>query len=164
MFITTELRDLAQAIRERCSGDGKAAMLVAGRYADILSDAALKLETKANFQSETTDWATQCFGKDHATDTTLRNHRFLEEAVELVQACGITRIEVLQIVHYVYNRPVGVIRQEVGGVLNTLAVLCSAFGIDMLDAGNEELMRVWNKFEEIRAKHHAKPKFSSEGE
>ena len=39
-------------------------------------------------------------------------HRFLEEALELVQACGATASEAHQLVDYVYGRPVGEPAQE----------------------------------------------------
>ncbi|RQS15519.1 hypothetical protein DIE07_03565 [Burkholderia sp. Bp9002] len=35
-------------------------------------------------------WMLECFGAAIATDRMERNHRFLEEALELVQACGCT--------------------------------------------------------------------------
>ena len=43
-----------------------------------------------------------------------------------------------------------------GGVLLTLAPLCSAYGIDMEAAGEAELARVWTKIDKIRVKQATK--------
>lgn len=105
-------------------------------------------------------WLLQCFGEPLASEPMERNHRFLEEAVELVQACGCTRSEAHQLVDYVFDRPVGEMEQEVGGVMISLAALCRAQGIDMHEAGDVELLRVWARIDKIRAKQAAKPKHS----
>lgn len=112
------------------------------------------------FQERVHVWLLRCFGREIAADTVERNHRFLEEALELVQANGCTRAEALQLVGYVYGRPVGELQQEVGGVMVTLAALCKASGVDMEWCGDVELERVWTKIEQIRAKQAAKPKRS----
>jgi hypothetical protein len=39
----------------------------------------------------------------------------------------------------------------------TLAAYCNAFGLDMYEAGETELSRIWTKVEAIRAKQAAKP-------
>lgn len=118
------------------------------------------VELKDDFQSRVAPWMQDCFGPAISADTVERTHRFLEEALELVQACGATREECLQLVDYVYGRPVGEPSQEVGGVMVTLAALCLANGIDMHQAGETELARIWTKIEQIRAKQAAKPKNS----
>ena len=112
------------------------------------------------FQNSVDRWLIACFGFEIARDKIERNHRFLEESLELVQSTGCTKDEALQLVDYVYGRDVGETRQEVGGVMNTLAALCLAHDIDMLEAGEIEIERCWTKVEKIRAKHAAKPKFS----
>lgn len=109
-------------------------------------------------QDRVEDWIIDCFGRTVAHDRTERNHRFLEESLELVQACGTTAGDAHAIVDYVYGRPVGEKEQECGGVLLTLAALCSAHGIDMNRCGEGELARVWVKFYQIRSKQAAKPK------
>ncbi len=114
--------------------------------------------TETTFQSRVKPWLDQCFGAEIAIDKVERNHRFLEEALELVQSCGCTASEAHQLVDYVYGRPAGEPHQEAGGVMNTLAALCLAQGFSMHDAGEVELARVWTKVEAIRAKQAAKPK------
>lgn len=105
-------------------------------------------------------WLVACFGKAVASDKAERNHRFLEEALELVQSLSCTREEAHMLVDYVFDRPVGVPFQEVGGVTTTLGALCETNGINMGVAAQEELRRVWGKIEQIRAKQATKPKNS----
>lgn len=112
------------------------------------------------FQQRVDRWLIACFGVEIARDKVERNHRFLEEALELTQSCGCTKEEALQLVDYVYGREIGEVSQEVGGVMNTLAALCIAHDIDMDEAGHIEMDRCWTKVEKIRAKQAAKPKFS----
>ena len=112
------------------------------------------------FQQRVQPWMMECFGPTISADRQERNHRFIEEALELAQACGATQSEAHQLVDYVYGRPVGEPAQEVGGVMVTLAALCLANGLDMHAAGEIELARIWTKVEQIRAKQAAKPKHS----
>lgn len=112
------------------------------------------------FQARVAPWMDETFGEEIANDRNERNHRFLEEALELVQANGCTRDEVLQLVDYVYGRPDGEVPQEVGGVMVTLAALCLASGVDMHDEADKELARVWTLIDKIRAKQASKPRFS----
>lgn len=114
----------------------------------------------AAFQARVDPWLLACFGEQIARDKEERNHRFLEEALELVQACGCSQSEAHQLVDYTFNRPPGEASQEVGGVMVTLAALCLANGLDMHEAGETELARIWTKVETIRAKQAAKPRHS----
>lgn len=113
-----------------------------------------------DFQERVEPWLHDCFGAAIAADKVERNHRFLEEAMELAQACNCTASEAHQLVDYVFRRPVGDPRQEVGGVMNTLAALCLAHGMNMHVEAEIELARVWENIEKIRAKQAAKPKHS----
>ena len=115
---------------------------------------------KLPFQMRVEPWLVACFGRVIAADTTERNHRFLEECLELVQSCGCTRDEAHQLVDYVFSRPQGEQSQELGGVMVTLAALCLAQGLSMDKAGEVELARVWQKIDVIRAKQKTKPKHS----
>lgn len=114
------------------------------------------------FQDRVLEWLVKCFGPRVAGDTLERQHRFFEEAGELVQACGMTASEAHQLVDYTWGRPAGQPAQEVGGVLLTLAGLCSAKGLDMAVAGETELARVNSSplMDTIRTKQAAKPKDS----
>lgn len=114
------------------------------------------------FQQSVSRWMYLCFGREISRDTVERNHRFLEEAIELVQACGCTQDEAHHLVRYVFSRPEGEKAQEVGGVMVTLAALCDAQDIDMDKAGNTELHRISEPviMAKIREKQARKPKYS----
>ncbi len=116
----------------------------------------------APYQDRVFDWAVECFGQADTVNPNIRTMRFLEEALELAQACGCPRETALNILRYVYDRPVGMIAQEVGGTMVSLAVLCKAFMISMTHCGEEELARVQTRVEEIRARHNTKPDFGKE--
>ena len=131
------------------------------RFVRLLA-AAPQPEVKAQFQQRVQPWLMECFGAMIAGDREERNHRFLEEALELVQACGCTAGEAHQLVDYTFGRPIGEPAQEVGGVMVTLAALCLANGLDMHANGETELTRISDPemVKKIRAKQAAKPKYS----
>lgn len=112
------------------------------------------------FQKRVDAWMQACFGVEIAADKTERNHRFIEEALELVQSLGCTASECHQLVDYVFGRPIGEPHQELGGVMVTLAALASANDMSIISNGDIELARVWTMVEKIRAKQAAKPKHS----
>lgn len=113
-----------------------------------------------SFQAQVHRWVMHCFGPHIAADKRERLHRFLEEALELVQSGGMESCEAHQLVDYVYNRPMGAMGQECGGVMVTLAALCTPFNLNMEQCGAMELLRVWDNVDRIRAKQAAKPKHS----
>lgn len=108
-------------------------------------------------QARVQPWMMACFGPEISADRLERNDRFIEEALELVQASDYPKERALALVDYVYGRDQGEINQEVGGVMITLAAHCLAHGVDMHEAGETELARIWTKVEAIRAKQAAKP-------
>lgn len=113
-----------------------------------------------SLQSRITDWVVHCFGPVVAKDKRERGHRFLEEALELVQAGGCTASEAYQLVDYVFGRPVGQVPQEAAQVMGTLVALCSAYDVDVMAESEFELSRCWANTAKIRAKWENKPKFS----
>ena len=124
------------------------------------AEIALAELQRGPFQKRVRPWMIECFGPTIPFDKVERNHRFLEEAIELVQAGGCTASEAHQLVDYVFGRPVGELRQEVGGVMVTLAALCIAHDVDMHADAETELARIWTKVPQIRAKQASKPKHS----
>ncbi len=118
-------------------------------------------QESAPFQYRVRTWIMECFGPDISADRLERNDRFIEEALELVQASDYSKERAHQLVEYVYGRPKGEIHQEVGGVMVTLAAHCLAHGVDMDAAAETELARIWTKVEQIRAKQAAKPRGSA---
>lgn len=112
------------------------------------------------FQQRVQSWLMECFSMQVCRDTQERCHRFTEESLELVQSLGMTQSEAHQLVDYVYGRPVGETNQEVGGVMVTLAALCSSQDLGMEAEGEVELARIWKNIDKIRAKQAAKPKLT----
>ncbi len=113
-------------------------------------------------QQRVLPWMMECFGPRVSADTVERNNRFLEEALELVQAGGMTQDWAHKLVDYTFSRPVGEKTQEVGGVMITLAAWCLANQVDMHDAGEIELVRIMEPkvMDKIRRKQKSKPQFS----
>lgn len=112
------------------------------------------------YQKRVDEWMQVCFGEQISKDKVERNHRFLEESLELVQSLDCTKSEAHQLVDYVFDRAKGEPQQECGGVMVTLAALCLANTLDMDECGETELKRIWAKVEKIREKQLMKPKHS----
>lgn len=110
-----------------------------------------------DFQDGCTRWVCQAFGLSKLRDQPERRRRFVEESLELVQALGMTREEVLRMVAYVYDREPGEPLQELGGTLTTLASLASGHGMDLQEAGAAGLADAWRRLDEIRVKQRNKP-------
>ena len=158
--LSDDLRDGLVAISKAIADqDDRAAQAM---LREILAAPQPTPTSQAPFQQRVQPWLLECFGAEIAADRVERNHRFLEESLELVQSLGCTASEAHQLVDYVFGRPVGDPPQEVGGVMVTLAALCLASGLDMHDAGEVELVRISapELVAKIRAKQAAKPKHS----
>ena len=110
-----------------------------------------------SFQKDVARWMNACFGPVISNDKVERSDRFIEEALELVQTTGYSAERAHALVDYVFSRPVGEITQEVGGLLVTLAAFCNTNHVDMAEAGETEVDRIWGKIDQIRAKQAAKP-------
>ena len=115
---------------------------------------------KTTFQHKAVEWAEECIGPVEKMDISNRSHRFIEEALELVQSAGVTREDVLKLVDYVFARPIGPVAQEVGGTMVGLAILCERLSIDMNQSADDEVKRNWSKIEAIRAKAKGAPEGS----
>lgn len=109
------------------------------------------------FQENVFTWIKSAFGEKLAYDRRQRNHRFLEESLELVQSTGCAREDAHLLVDYVFDREVGEPAQEAGGVFLTLCGLCEANQIDLQSAAAAELDRAWAKIAIIRQKQADKP-------
>jgi hypothetical protein len=109
------------------------------------------------YQHLVMDWIMACFSNEIVRNRQERNHRFLEESLELVQSLDCTREAAHRLVDYVFDRPQGQPAQELGGVMVTIAALSSVHGFDMWQAGDAELARAWENIDKIRAKQQIKP-------
>ena len=109
------------------------------------------------FQDKIRKFIVDTFGVLLADDTQERCHRFAEESIELLQACGYTKEQMYIMLDYVYEREPGKRQQEVGGVMTTLAGLCSAYNIDMIKQAGREATRAFKMADKIKVKHSNKP-------
>lgn len=96
-------------------------------------------------QQRVDDWCAAAFGTDHAASLPQRGIRLLEEAIETAQAAGCERAMCGNLVDYVFSRPKGELRQELGGVGITLLALAAAAGLDADESEASELARVLAK-------------------
>jgi hypothetical protein len=102
------------------------------------------------------DWALRCFG-DVAIGLSERATRVAEEAIELAQCEGVDRAMLHKLVDHVYDRPVGLVEREVGGVGLTLIIYCEAKRLNADACEENELNRVLSKTEEhFRQRQNAK--------
>ncbi len=117
------------------------------------------MSSNISSQHKVVNWLTACI-PETVNDQTERAFRFLEEALELVQACGVTREEVAALTDYTFNRPIGDVHQEVAGSGVCLMALCNAYGLDLNDEVDAEIRRVSapDIMARIRAKALAAPK------
>lgn len=96
------------------------------------------------FQESVRCWLVKHLGLQVADDKHMRCSRYCEESIELLQSLDYPKSDILALVDYVYDRPVGDPFQEVGGVQITLNALCCTkeVGIDIEEAGAVELERI----------------------
>lgn len=115
------------------------------------------------FQQAVHEWMIKCFGEVITMDKVERNHRWLEEALETAQSLNCSKKEALDLVEYVWSRPIGEPKQEVGGAMVTLAALAIASGLDIYQCALTELARINipEVMKKIREKQAKKPKFSA---
>jgi NTP pyrophosphatase (non-canonical NTP hydrolase) len=105
------------------------------------------------------EWVIRSFGEAAFQRREERAARVVEEALELAQACTMTKEEAQKILDVVYSRPRGNIMQEAGGVALTLLALAESRNFDLQAALQEELRRVLDSpSETFRARHQEKIK------
>jgi len=109
-------------------------------------------------QADVDHWMVDCFGEKTTKNTQERSHRFLEEALELVQTLDCSKEDAHDLVEYVFNRPKGEIQQEIGGVSITFLALCNAVNESLFNCCYTELDRCWDNKEKIKEKHRLKPR------
>lgn len=107
-------------------------------------------------QSDAFAWGGRTFGEINLSKRE-RARRFIEEALELAQACGLTKDDIRGLYMHVYNKPPGQPSQEAGGVGVTLLMLCQVLGISADHAERTELARVQNiPAQYFRDRHNVK--------
>lgn len=124
-----------------------------------MADDIEKINTFIEYQFAVRAWMLQCFSPEVSEDLMERSHRFMEEAIELGQSCGTTQEDMHKLVDYVYGRPAGDAKQEIGGVMLTLGALAHPLRASILSCAVSELARVNNPvmMQKIRDKQATKP-------
>lgn len=113
--------------------------------------------TRDGRQGHVARWCAAAFGAEHAQNVTQRAVRLAEEAIEAAQACGADPAMLHRLIDHVYEKPPGVIRQELGGVGVTLLALAAACDLSADEAEVAEINRVLSKpLEHFRARNAAK--------
>lgn len=161
--MTTNLQDTLASLKWHITENtvNKEVILDLIDQAQKQASRAQVITTGEGFQKRVVPWLRATFTPHHIRDIHTRVFRFIEEALELAQALGVSEYSMHTIVRYVFSRDKGEKHQELGGTMVTLAALANAIEEDMHEAGETELMRCWSKREAIRAKQDAKPEFSS---
>lgn len=131
-------------------GDGGETGSFHVRISDVLSGPAAPSPATAEGcrdrrQTVVAEWCAAAFGTGQASSVPQRGIRLLEEAIEAYQACGCDPAMAHKMVDFVFGRPTGTIRQELGGVGVTTLALASAAGISAEDAEADEVARVLAK-------------------
>lgn len=119
-------------------------------------------KTPYNFQVRCLKWILTWLNSNMIYNKQERNQRFLEEALELVQSLDMDRETAHKLVNYIFDRPKGEPKQELGGVMNTLAILSEINSMSMWEAAEKELSRCWNNIEKIKDKQKLKPVYVQE--
>lgn len=112
------------------------------------------LGNEMKLQHRILKWAVGVFG-DVAKSRQERAARFIEEAVELVQAEGLPVSTVQSIVRRCYDRPAGDSHKELGAAGITLLALAENSGMDAGDAILCEWERIQAKPQDYWDKRHA---------
>lgn len=108
-------------------------------------------------QREIVDVGAEVFGRANMINPHERALRFFEEACELGQACGLSDIQMMDMIRYVTGREPGHVDQELAGVGLTLFALADARGYNLHGCLTHEVKRVLAKKDQCRAKHASKP-------
>lgn len=103
------------------------------------------------------EWVIHTFGSSALFSMEERALRFMEEATELAQACGLSYARVGAVQKHVYGRTVGTVRNEIGGTIHTLAALAAGMSMPLGTIAIEVAQSGWDRQKEIREKNDRKP-------
>ncbi len=115
------------------------------------------LSNRQQRQAEILQWANATFGKATASNTSERIRRFAEESIELVQAAGLEKQSIHDLIDHIYAKPVGNLAQEIGQVGVSLLALAERLGIQADEEECKEFQRISSlPTEHWRARQNAK--------
>lgn len=95
-----------------------------------------------NLTARITKWVRDRLGERLLRDKWERSMRVLEEAMEVGQACGISRFQVFGLMVRVYGRPVGDLKQELAGLNVCLRALAASQMVGVEEVTLEEVDRI----------------------
>lgn len=101
--------------------------------------------TRDQRQANVFAWTQAAFTVEQATSMPQRGVRLLEEAIEAFQSVGGAPEMAHKLVDYIFARPVGELRQELGGVGVCVLALAAAAGMSADEAERCEVERVLAK-------------------
>lgn len=117
----------------------------ADRSPPIPREAMPRLFDRDGLQELCVGWGIQAFGEEHMRSIPQLAVRFLEEAIELYQAASGDLDMAHRLLDFVFNRPVGTIESELGGVGVTALALAAAAGLSADKCERKEIARVLSK-------------------
>lgn len=112
-------------------------------------------DDRSKRQTDVYGWGLAAFGPEQMMSVEQRGLRMIEEALELAQACRVDLAKVIKLAAYVYDRPVGTIHSELGGVGVTVLALAQCVGLDANQCEIDEVQRIFGKPIEHFAKRNA---------
>jgi len=101
--------------------------------------------SRAERQEKVAHFVVAAFTEEQAKSLPQRGVRLAEEAIEAAQAAGTPAAMLHRLIDHVYSRPVGELKQEIGGVGVTLLALAAAVGEDADACEAAEVDRVLSK-------------------
>lgn len=111
-------------------------------YSDGLAEGKAARDER---QGRVAQWCADAFGADHASNIEQRGIRLAEEAIEAAQATGCNPAMIHKLVDYIYAKPPGDLKQELGGVGLCLLALANAAGLRADATEQAEMDRVLSK-------------------
>jgi NTP pyrophosphatase (non-canonical NTP hydrolase) len=110
-----------------------------------------------DYQERVRAWTKECFGDDIDLHRPTRQAQFLEEALECVQAAGLSREIAHGIVDHIYAKRPGHLDSEVGDVMTSFAAFCTAHDVNLNGCSEAALSRCIQSTDKIREKQKTKP-------
>jgi len=107
---------------------------------------------------DTDKFLRDAFPLNRVVDPRVRVYRFLEEAMELAQSLDIEHEQAENLLNYVFARPKGEPKQELGGCVMTLVAVSNALKQDFVSCGFDAIVDARERIPTIREKDKNKPK------
>jgi len=125
--------------------DAKAFRLILTALTTLPTGSGDKAGSRDDRQRSVAEWCAAAFGVEHQTSVPQRGLRHAEEAIEAAQAARVDPAQLHALIDYIYAKPPGDLKQELGGSGVTLLALAAAAGVSADDAEAAELARVLAK-------------------